>query len=48
VLVGSVNDHQFTPGILDTGSGQVTPVSGARGFCAAVLGAGGASGEPDV
>jgi hypothetical protein len=44
LLAGSVNDHQFTPSVLQLG-GAVTPVD-AHGFCAAVLGASAASGEP--
>jgi hypothetical protein len=46
VLAGSVNDHQFQPGVLAVGSGSVTRVTDAHGFCAAVLGSAGAAGEP--
>jgi hypothetical protein len=46
VLAGSVNDHQFQPGVLAVGIGTVTHVTGAHGFCAAVLGSAGAAGEP--
>jgi hypothetical protein len=45
VLAGSVNDHQFQPGVLAVGSGSVAQVD-AHGFCAAVLGGAGAAGEP--
>ncbi|HEY4025333.1 MAG TPA: hypothetical protein VGO86_02795 [Candidatus Dormibacteraeota bacterium] len=45
LLAGSVNDHQFQPSVLDLGSSRTTPVD-AHGFCAAVLGSSGASGEP--
>jgi hypothetical protein len=46
VLVGSVNDHQFQPSVVDLSSGRVAPAD-AHGFCAAVLGSGGGgSGEP--
>lgn len=37
VLVGSVNQHQFQPGVLDVATGRVILVD-AHGFCAAVLG----------
>jgi len=46
VLAGSVNDHQFQPGVLAVGSGTVTQVTNAHGFCAVVLGSAGAAGEP--
>jgi hypothetical protein len=46
VLAGSVNDHQFQPGVLAIGSGTVTRVTEAHGFCAAVLGSAGGAGEP--
>jgi hypothetical protein len=47
VLVGSVNDHQFQPGVLDVSTGQVAQVN-AHGFCAAVLGQAGGGGQPNV
>jgi len=45
VLSGSVNDHQFQPGVLALSGGGVARVD-AHGFCAAVLGSAGAAGEP--
>jgi hypothetical protein len=45
LLAGSVNDHQFQPGVLTVGGGSVAQVD-AHGFCAAVLGGAGAAGEP--
>jgi len=45
VLAGSVNDHQFQPGVLTVGGSSVAQVD-AHGFCAAVLGSAGAAGEP--
>lgn len=48
LLAGSVNDHQFQPGVLaiGPGAGTVAQVTDAHGFCAAVLGSAGAAGEP--
>jgi hypothetical protein len=45
LLAGSVNDHQFRPGVLTVGGTSVAQVD-AHGFCAAVLGSAGAAGEP--